>query len=109
MIAGFGMAVLVGVGLWWGGRAQAQEQQIVEIAIQAFVFDPVAVTVPVGTTVVWTNKDPVAHTVTDIGGTFDSGLFDEGATYSVTFTTPGTYTYYCTPHPMMIGTIEVTP
>lgn len=76
--------------------------------IEAFMFQPTALTVPVGTTVTWTNYDPVAHTVTDVDQLWDSGLFETPGTFAKTFTEPGTYTYYCIPHPTMIGTIEVT-
>ena len=78
------------------------------VAVQAFVFDRAEITVPAGTTVTWTNNDPVAHTVTDVNQAWDSGLFDQGATYSKTFAEPGTYDYYCIPHPMMIGRVVVT-
>jgi plastocyanin len=102
-IAGLGASLLLYAGI----ASQAQAQSAIDAPIQAFVFQP-TISVPVGSTVTWTNLDPVAHTVTDINGSFDSGLFEESATYSMTFTTPGTYTYYCIPHPMMIGTVEVT-
>jgi plastocyanin len=46
--------------------------------------------------------------VTDVNQVWDSGLFEESGTFSKTFDTPGTYTYYCVPHPIMIGTVEVT-
>ena len=102
-IAALGAAALLTASVWSAARAQSA----VEVPIQAFVFQPATITVPAGTTVVWTNLDPVAHTVTDVDGAYDSGLFDEAGTYSMTFSTPGTYTYYCIPHPMMIGTVEV--
>jgi plastocyanin len=104
MIAGAGAVLLLQVGVWTDARAQSST----EVPIQAFVFQPTTVTVPVGTTITWTNHDPVAHTVTDVNQAWDSGLFEENGTYSMTFDTPGTYTYYCIPHPIMTGTIEVT-
>lgn len=104
MVAGVGAALL-----WQTGVAtDAKAQMGTEVPIQAFVYQPATITVPAGTTVTWTNHDPVAHTVTDINQVWDSGLFDEAASYSKTFDTPGTYSYYCIPHPMMIGTVEVT-
>ena len=90
------------------GGSRVEAQAGVEVPIEAFVFQPAAITVPVGTTVTWTNLDPVAHTVTDVDFMWDSGLFETQGTFAKTFTEPGTYTYYCIPHPMMIGTIEVT-
>lgn len=103
-IAGLGAALLLSVGAVSGVLAQSGNG----VAVQAFVYDAAEVTVPVGTTVTWTNNDPVAHTVTDVNQVWDSGLFDQGHTYSRTFDAPGVYDYYCIPHPMMIGRIVVT-
>jgi nitrite reductase (NO-forming) len=84
----------------------------------ATAFDPIDLTVPVGTTVRWTNLDSVAHTVTSgtsdgstgtPDGIFDSPFLDLGDTFTFTFTEPGTYPYYCKPHPWMKGTVTVTP
>ncbi|MGE3270747.1 MAG: plastocyanin/azurin family copper-binding protein [Chloroflexota bacterium] len=100
-------AALMCFGAWSSAQAQFAAEAPAEVAIEAFVFQPAAITVPAGTTVTWTNNDPVAHSVTDVDGVWDSGLFEQGGVYSKTFTEPGTYTYYCIPHPMMIGTIEV--
>ena len=63
--------------------------------------------VAAGTTVEWTNNDPLAHTVTAADGSFDSGLIQPGATWAYTFTTPGTYDFNCTPHPFMKGVVIV--
>ena len=60
-----------------------------------------------GTTVVWTNNDAVPHTVTATDRSFDSGLIQPGKTYRRTFTRPGTYNYFCTPHPFMKATVVV--
>ena len=103
-IAGIGASLLLYAGI----STAAQAQYGTEVPIQAFVYQPTTITVPVGTTVTWTNYDPVDHTVTDVDQVWDSGLFGESATFSMTFDTPGTYSYYCIPHPMMIGTVEVT-
>ncbi len=77
-------------------------------------FSPDVITVVIGknNTVFWTNNDPAPHTVTsDTQGVFDSGttgpLTSQGGTFQFTFTTPGTYTYHCTFHPWMQGTIIV--
>ena len=78
-----------------------------EVEIENFAFTPATITVKVGTTVTWTNKDTVRHTVTSDKGLFDSGLFGKGESFSFTFTEAGTYTYHCTPHPNMKGTIIV--
>ena len=78
-----------------------------EVTIAGFAFTPQELTVTVGDTVTWTNTDPVAHTATSTAGAFDSGEVAEGASYSVTFTSPGTYDYLCTPHPSMTGRVVV--
>lgn len=76
-------------------------------------FTPQTVTISVGTTVIWTNRTNIPHTVTsDDGKSFDSGMANPitaGMTYSFKFTKPGTYKYHCAIHPeMMTGTIIVT-
>jgi plastocyanin len=63
----------------------------------------------VGTTVKWTNKDNVPHTVTSATGDWDSGQLSNGQSFSHTFTQAGTFAYQCTVHPTMKGTITVTP
>ncbi len=80
----------------------------VEAEIDDFTFVPGTLTVKVGTTVTWTNKDSVGHTVTSDDGIFDSGMLGKGSSFSYTFTTAGTFGYFCTPHPYMVGTVVVT-
>lgn len=70
-------------------------------------YQPEHIVVKAGTTVVWTNKDSVAHTVTDSNNVFDSNLISPGETWSHTFKDGGTYNYYCTIHPWMRGAVEV--
>lgn len=77
------------------------------VAIVNYSFHPQNLTVKVGTSVTWTNMDSVAHTITSDTGLFDSGLLNHMQSYSYTFTTAGTYTYHCTPHPYMTATITV--
>ncbi|MFQ5907554.1 MAG: plastocyanin/azurin family copper-binding protein [Thermoplasmata archaeon] len=69
---------------------------------------PGTYTVAAGTTVTWVNQDVVIHTVTSDVGRFDSGSMRPGDRFSYTFTTPGTFTYGCIPHPYMRGTVVVT-
>lgn len=80
------------------------------VAIKNFAFSPATLKVKVGTTVTWTNQDTDAHTVTSAGsgGPLHSATLATHATYSYTFTKPGTYAYLCTIHPFMTGTVEVT-
>jgi len=83
-----------------GASAQA-------VSIQNFAFNPATLTVPVGTTVTWTNNDSTAHTVTADDGSFKSGNVDPGATFSFTFSTAGTFNYHCEIHPNMTASITV--
>lgn len=76
------------------------------VEISGFAFSPAEITVAKGTTVTWTNRDSVAHTVTS--GTFDSGSIASGASYSRTFADAGAYDYHCGIHPSMTGKITVT-
>ena len=75
------------------------------VTIQNFAFDPQSVTVKVGTTVTWTNKDSATHTVTGSG--WGSDQLATGAAYSHTFDKAGSYDYHCSIHPSMTGTIIV--
>ncbi|HEY4019856.1 MAG TPA: cupredoxin family copper-binding protein [Pseudonocardiaceae bacterium] len=79
------------------------------VTIEGFAFAPAAITVKVGTTVTWTNKDQDAHTVTAQDRSFSSTPLNTGATYQFTFTKPGTHAYLCTIHPFMTATVVVTP
>ncbi len=72
-----------------------------------FAFTPARLEIPAGTTVEWTNNDPVAHTVTAEDRSFDSGLIEPGASWRHTFEVPGTYSFFCTPHPFMRGVVVV--
>jgi plastocyanin len=78
-----------------------------EVWMQNMAFNPGSLTVVVNTTVKWTNKDGVAHTVTSATGAFDSGSIAGGGVYSHQFTTAGTYPYKCTFHSGMTGTVIV--
>lgn len=84
--------------------AQAGE---VEVSILDFSFDPPTVTIAPGTTVVWTNVGPTAHTATSQEQLWDSGILQAGGTYSITFNEPGEYGYWCTLHPNMVGSVIV--
>ena len=78
-----------------------------DIAIQGYAFQPVEIQVAPGTTVSWTDRDAVAHTVSARGGEWESGLLSQGRQFSHTFTEPGKYDYFCQPHPWMVGRIVV--
>ena len=77
------------------------------MTIQNFAFSPVTLTVSVGTRVTWTNQDGSIHTATADDKSFDTGNIAAGATGSTTFSRAGTFTYHCTIHQYMTGTIAV--
>jgi plastocyanin len=77
------------------------------VTIKDKAFSPETLTVSVGTTVTWTNKDPMSHIVSARDRLFMSDLLGEGKSFSYTFTTAGTYEYYCTIHPTMAGKVIV--
>jgi plastocyanin len=77
------------------------------VKIDNFVFGPQTLTVPVGTTVTWTNADDIPHTSVSTEGVFKSKVLDTDEKFSYTFTKAGTYPYYCTIHPKMTGKVVV--
>ncbi|MGE5458403.1 MAG: cupredoxin family copper-binding protein [Methanococcaceae archaeon] len=79
-----------------------------EVWIQGMAFNPASITVTAGTTIKWTNKDGVAHTVTADDNSFDSGNIATNGTFSHTFSTAGTISYYCKIHPMMKASVVVS-
>ncbi len=97
------------------GAAPVTPAKVPQVTISNFAFGPAEIRVKAGTTVTWTNKDSVAHTVT--AGTpgqavkplFDSGLLDPGQKFEYRFAKPGEYLYYCGPHTFMTGKIIVVP
>jgi plastocyanin len=68
------------------------------VNMQSLAFGPKVVHITPGQTVLWTNGDPLQHTVSADDGSFDSGLIDPSGTFTQEFDTPGTYQYYCQPH-----------
>jgi plastocyanin len=79
----------------------------VDVKIDNFSFGPQTLTVSVGTTVVWTNRDDIPHTVVSTEGVFKSKVRDTDEKFSFTFNTAGTYPYFCSVHPKMTGKIVV--
>jgi amicyanin len=78
------------------------------VSIDNFTFNPTSMTVKAGTTVTWTNKDDIPHGIASSTGAFPkSRALDTDQAFSFTFTTPGTYQYFCYVHPHMVGTIVV--
>ena len=77
------------------------------VKIDNFVFGPQTLTVPVGSTVTWTNSDDIPHTAVSTDSVFRSNVMDTNEKFSYTFTKAGTYSYYCTIHPKMTGKVVV--
>src|SRR5438552_8229413 len=77
------------------------------ITIADFSFSPSCTTVPLNTTVTWTNNGPTTHTTTSDATGWDSNNLNATQTFSHQFTTMGTFTYHCKIHPTMTGTITV--
>jgi plastocyanin len=88
--------------------AQAQTPPAAAVGIDNFTFNPATLTVKAGTTVTWTNRDDIPHGLAATNNAFKrSQALDTDDSFSFTFTTPGTYQYFCYIHPHMTGTIVV--
>jgi amicyanin len=96
------LTIAAAIALMLGG-AHAQEERV---TIDNFTFTPPELTVKVGDTVTWTNRDDIPHTVVS-AGKFRSKALDTDNSFSFTFTEAGDYTYFCGLHPHMTGMIKV--
>ena len=111
-VAGGPVSVLIAMLLLFAGSpsVKANDQPSAAnaaVKIDNFVFGPQAITVPVGTTVTWTNSDDIPHTAVSTDGVFKSKVMDTDEKFSYTFTKAGTYSYYCSVHPNMTGQVVV--
>lgn len=113
-IAGLAVILMLGVaGLGVDQKnslALAQDKaSSIEVKIDNFSFGPASLAVAVGTTVTWTNRDDIPHTVvsTDDAKTFKSKVLDTDEKFSFTFSKAGTYLYFCSIHPKMTGKVIV--
>jgi plastocyanin len=111
-IASLATPVMIAVVLLFAGSPSvtANDQPSAanaEVKIDNFSFGPQTVTVPVGATVTWTNRDDIPHTVVSTDGVFKSKVRDTDETFSYTFTKAGTYPYFCSVHPKMTGKVVV--
>ena len=77
------------------------------VTIDNFSFSPATLTVPAGTTVVWTNHDDIPHNIAERDQKFKSKALDTDDSFSYTFADAGTYEYFCGLHPKMTGKIIV--
>jgi amicyanin len=106
--------MMLGNGFWsvnqkgLGASAQ-QKPATAEVNIDNFSFSPNELTIPAGTTVTWTNRDDIPHTVvsSDDPKAFKSKVMDTDDKFSFTFSKPGTFPYFCSVHPKMVGKVVV--
>jgi plastocyanin len=100
---------LIGAGAYWADHYDTKTVAASpsSVTIADFAFAPPTVTVPLGTTVTWTNADPLGHSVVAGDGSFVSDTLDSGATFQFTFDAPGRFTYICGIHREMSGTVTV--
>ena len=105
------LATLTVAGLFmtYPTRAKGAEANdpAAEIRVDNFTFAPETLTVPANSTVTWVNKDDIPHVIASSDGLFKSKALDTDQKYSFTFTKAGTYAYYCSIHPKMVGKIVV--
>ena len=79
-----------------------------QIVIKDFHFTPETLTVKSGEKITWINRDEEPHTVVSVEKQFKkSTALDTDQEFTITAGTPGTYTYFCSVHPKMTGTIVV--
>jgi plastocyanin len=96
---------VVGAMLAFGAVAAQDASDV--ITIDNFTFTPKELTVAVGTTIKWVNHDDIPHTVVEKKTTFRSKALDTDDSYSFTFTSAGTFDYFCGLHPHMVGQVIV--
>ncbi len=101
-----GLAVAAGAQRTMAAGAEAAPNGS-EITIDNFMFTPATLTVKVGTPITWTNRDDIPHTVVSDDKTFKSRALDTDEKFTFTPAKPGTYTYFCSIHPKMVGKIVV--
>jgi plastocyanin len=123
---GFEFTIPITLSRYFGGRSPpsppkvpipqgAQEENAngpggsdtVTAVVEDFRFSPARLEVAEGTTIVWTNRGQVVHTVTAQDQSFDSGPIELGERRAITFSRAGTFPFRCTPHPFMSGTVVV--
>ena len=94
---------VIGAMLAFGAVAaqDATKKDANEITIDNFTFTPKELTIAVGTTVKWVNHDDIPHTVVEKKTTFRSKALDTDDSYSFTFTSAGTFDYFCGLHPQI--------
>jgi plastocyanin len=88
-------------------QPEMTKARLSEVSVDNFSFAPATTTVAAGSTITWTNRDDIPHTVVSTEQKFKSPVLDTGEQFSHRFDTPGTYKYFCSIHPKMTGQIVV--
>ena len=88
-------------------RSEDAKASALEVKVDNFTFAPEALTVPLNSTVTWVNEDDIPHVIASNDGLFKSKALDTDQKYSYTFSKAGTYSYYCSIHPKMVGKVVV--
>jgi plastocyanin len=96
-------------GIAAAAETAASTKPAVTVEISNFTFSPGTVTVAPGTTVTWVNHDDIPHLVAATDHGFRSKALDTDDSYSFTFTSAGSFDYFCSLHPHMTGTVVVAP
>jgi plastocyanin len=109
IVAATALVIVFGIGVSSRAYAAPADPKATEgsVKIDNFSFSPATITVPVGTTVRWTNADDIPHTIVSDDKSFKSKALDTDEQFTYTFTKPGTYSYFCSIHPKMTGKIVV--
>lgn len=100
------IAVMLGTVASFAGPAPAAGKRVT-VVIENLKCQPETITVDVGDTIIWTNKDEREHTVTADDGSFSSGRLRKGTSFSHTFDKPGRYSYGSDPSPRTKGLVVV--
>ncbi|HUE43289.1 MAG TPA: cupredoxin family copper-binding protein [Candidatus Sulfotelmatobacter sp.] len=88
-------------------QTAAQTGNVVEVKVDNFSFSPQTITIKPGTTVIWTNRDDIPHTVVSDDKVFKSKVLDTDEKFSFTFDKAGSFPYFCSVHPKMTGKVIV--
>ena len=108
LVCMFGALLALGVIVAPEAKAAGDAPAIAEVKIDNFSFNPPTITVAPGTQVIWVNQDDIPHTVvSDDKTTFKSRALDTDEKFTYTFTKAGTYSYFCSIHPHMVGKVVV--
>jgi len=112
-ILGLAVAVVVALPVFatrtriFTAAAQQAQPANPEVKIDNFSFGPASLTIAAGTTVTWTNRDDIPHTVVSEDKLFKSKVLDTDEKCSFTFAKPGSFGYFCSLHPKMTGKVVV--